>query len=198
LITVGQVDPIIASLPANNWLDYRTLHRYPNASTTAISDTIKLFDAVKATLPAKTLVLGEFGFSNASLGGQQSADLEAQLVLAVRDHGGVGALKWMVNDFPLGHNPVENNFGMFLGDGQAKPVVATFQSFGMLRPNLAAAPARSADYDTSDGHFFTQASGLVAGRDPSGFALTDADGIPFWTAFQQLGGVAALGYPASH
>jgi hypothetical protein len=197
LITVGQVDPYIASLPANNWLDYRTLHRYPTASATGIADALKLFDAVKATLPAKPLVLGEFGFSNATLGDQQSADLEAQVVQAVLDHGGAGTLKWMVNDFPLGQSARESNFGMFLGDGEAKPIVAKFQSLGALRPAIAALPARPTDYALSTGHFFTQASGLASGRDPSGFALTDADGITFWHAFRQLGGITAVGYPAS-
>jgi hypothetical protein len=32
LITLAQVDPFPASLPVNDWLDYRTLHR-PTAST---------------------------------------------------------------------------------------------------------------------------------------------------------------------
>jgi hypothetical protein len=197
LITVGNVDPIIASLPANNWLDYRTLHRYPTASATGIADALKLFDAVKAALPAKPLVLGEFGFSNAALGDQQSADLETQVVQAVLDHGGAGTLKWMVNDFPLGQNARESNFGMFLGDGEAKPIVAKFQALGALRPSIVALPAYQPDYATTSGHFFTQASGLAPGRDPSGFSLTDEGGVAFWDAFQQLGGVPALGYPAS-
>jgi hypothetical protein len=197
MITVGQVDPIIASLPANNWLDYRTLHRYPSASAAGIVDAMKLFDAVKGTLPAKPLVLGEFGFSNATVSDQQSAGLETQLVLAVLDHGGAGALKWMVNDFPLGHNALQNNYGLFLGDGKPKPIVATFQSLGTIRPSVTVAPSRLADYAIAGGHFFTQASGLAPWRDSSGFALTNADGVPFLTAFQQLGGVTALGYPAS-
>jgi hypothetical protein len=197
LITVGNVDPIIASLPANNWLDYRTLHRYPTASATGIADAMKLFDAVKATLPAKPLVLGEFGFSNATLGVQQSADLETKVVRAVLDHGGAGTLKWMVNDFPLGQNARESSFGMFLGDGEAKPIVAKFQALGALRPSIVALPSHRPDDATTNGHFFTQASGLAPGRDSSGFSLSDDGGIAFWEAFQQLGGVSALGYPAS-
>ncbi len=197
LITVGQIDPIIASLPANNWLDYRTLHRYPTASAAGIADAMKLFDAVKATLPKKPLVLGEFGFSNATLSSQQSATLEAQMVIAVRDHGGAGALKWMLNDFPQGFNARENNFGMYQGDGTAKPIVATFRALGGLQPAITALPSRPADYPVREGHFFSQASGMAPGRDGSGFAVTNADGIPFWDTFQRLGGVPALGYPAS-
>ncbi|MBI2940787.1 MAG: hypothetical protein HYY04_10155 [Chloroflexi bacterium] len=52
--------------------------------------------------------------------------------------------------------------------------------------------AASDDWDIPGGHFYTQ-----AGDGRGGYAITDQDGIPFWTAFQQLGGVPALGYPAS-
>lgn len=45
----------------------------------------------------------------------------------------------------------------------------------------------------STGAFFTEAGG---GR--GGYAITDEGGIGFWTSFQALGGVAALGYPVSH
>src|SRR5690349_11027024 len=64
----------------------------------------------------------------------------------------------------------------------------------MLLP--AHASADSADYDVPGGHFYSQARGNA---DPSkGYVISDADGVPFWTWFQRLGGVAKLGYPASH
>ena len=53
------------------------------------------------------------------------------------------------------------------------------------------------DYPIDNGHFYTQVvpqSGRTAG---SGFSLTNEGGIPFWDAFQGLGGVAVLGYPCS-
>ena len=56
-------------------------------------------------------------------------------------------------------------------------------------------PARGADYDIPGGHFFTQTSGRK--DSPSGFAVTDRDGVPLWTAFQSLGGIDVLGYPVS-
>jgi hypothetical protein len=37
-----------------------------------------------------------------------------------------------------------------------------------------------------------------AGGGQGGYAITDEGGIGFWTSFQALGGVAALGYPLSH
>ncbi|HUE75964.1 MAG TPA: hypothetical protein VMP10_03975 [Chloroflexota bacterium] len=49
------------------------------------------------------------------------------------------------------------------------------------------------DWDIPNGRFFTQTGGS-SGR---GYAVTDEGGIRFWTEFQRLGGVAAVGYPAS-
>ena len=60
---------------------------------------------------------------------------------------------------------------------------------------LGAARDRGADYDVAGGHFFTQTNGRT--ESPSGFTVTDADGIPFWTAFQALGGIDVLGYPVT-
>src|SRR6185437_185321 len=63
----------------------------------------------------------------------------------------------------------------------------------VLRSNRP--PALATDYDIASGHFFTQTNGRKDSR--SGFAVTDADGVPFWSAFQALGGVDVLGYPVT-
>ncbi len=55
---------------------------------------------------------------------------------------------------------------------------------------LAAPP----DYDVPNGHFFSQA----AGPGEQGFAVTDEAGVLFWSEFQRLGGVQAVGYPVSN
>lgn len=60
---------------------------------------------------------------------------------------------------------------------------------------LAPARADSGDYPIDGGRVFTQAADTDV--PDAGFAVTDADGIPFWTEFQRLGGVQALGYPLS-
>lgn len=54
------------------------------------------------------------------------------------------------------------------------------------------------DYDLPGqaGHFYTQANGQ-GGRGGTGYSITNADGIPFWDAYQRLGGPNALGYPVS-
>ncbi len=196
LITIGHVDPYLASLPANNLLDYRTLHRYPTASSAGIRAAAALFQDVRAALPGKPLVLGEFGFANASVAEDRSAQLEAEVVRAIVQANGAGALKWMLNDFPLGHNERENTLGMFRGDGTPKPVVAAFRELAGLVPSTRPAPLRPPDYPIADGHFFTQGSGRPPERDGSGFAVTNGDGIPFWDTMQQLG-LENVGYPIS-
>ena len=52
------------------------------------------------------------------------------------------------------------------------------------------------DYDIPNGHFFTQGApaGSPAG---SGFGVSDDQGIPFWTTYQEEGGPSRMGYPLS-
>jgi hypothetical protein len=53
------------------------------------------------------------------------------------------------------------------------------------------------DFDLpTGGHFYTQANGQ-AGAGGTGYAITNADGIPFWNYFQQVGGVPDSGYPVT-
>ena len=59
-------------------------------------------------------------------------------------------------------------------------------------------PADAAyDYDIPNGHFFTQTNGLPLGVSATGFSITNADGIPFWDAFQKFGGQYVVGYPVT-
>jgi uncharacterized protein YkwD len=56
------------------------------------------------------------------------------------------------------------------------------------------ASAAPLERPVANGYFFTQ----TAGRDGNaGFRVTDEGGVRFWSEFQRLGGVAALGYPVS-
>ena len=58
--------------------------------------------------------------------------------------------------------------------------------------------AQAPDYDLPvafGAHFYTQTNG---GAGNTGFAVSNADGIPFWDFFQAAGGVQAVGYPVSH
>jgi hypothetical protein len=52
------------------------------------------------------------------------------------------------------------------------------------------------DFDIPGGHFYTQARGGAAAG--TGYSVTDADDVPFWTWFKRYGGVEKVGYPVSH
>ena len=73
----------------------------------------------------------------------------------------------------------------------ARRAAAGLALFAAVLPGPAGAQ-QAADFDVPGGHFFTQ-----TGAGGKGYAVTDADGVGFWTAFQQLGGVDVVGYPVS-
>src|SRR5581483_10836023 len=60
---------------------------------------------------------------------------------------------------------------------------------------LAGAQTSGGDQDIPNGHFYTQANGGAGAQ--YGYRITDDGGIGFWSEFQRLGGVPALGYPVS-
>lgn len=65
---------------------------------------------------------------------------------------------------------------------------------GLLTPPATAQQAATPpDYAVPNGRFFTQTGG-APGR---GYSVTDDGGIRFWSEMQRLGGVQAVGYPAS-
>ncbi|HEX2171774.1 MAG TPA: L,D-transpeptidase [Dehalococcoidia bacterium] len=55
------------------------------------------------------------------------------------------------------------------------------------------AQAETEDWQFSRGRFFTQTSPIPG----LGYTVTDDGGVPFYTTFEQLGGVPAVGYPVS-
>ncbi len=56
--------------------------------------------------------------------------------------------------------------------------------------------AQEAEYPVAGGQFFTQTGGDTA--DPAdGYAVVDDSEARFWTAFEEFGGVAGVGYPVS-
>jgi hypothetical protein len=70
---------------------------------------------------------------------------------------------------------------------------------GFLGPLAQPAQAQGAtalDFAIPNGHFYTQANGH-SGAGGTGYAITDAGGVAFWSEFRRLGGVEAVGYPAS-
>ena len=76
----------------------------------------------------------------------------------------------------------------FLRAAPAGLMLATLASFGT--------DAGSQDFPIANGWFYTQTGGDT--QDPDdGFSVTDDDAAAFWSAFQELGGVQAVGYPVS-
>lgn len=65
----------------------------------------------------------------------------------------------------------------------------------LLLATATPALATDADYAVPDGRVFTQ----TAGDAPSGagYLVSNAAGVPFWTAFQEFGGPMAVGYPVT-
>jgi len=60
-----------------------------------------------------------------------------------------------------------------------------------------AAPALPADWPLADGWFYAASPPQAGQTDADGYSVTDADGIPFWTEYQSLGGPQYLGSPRS-
>ena len=66
---------------------------------------------------------------------------------------------------------------------------------GRVPAEVAAAPAN--DWAIPNGWFYTQVQGQASGPDARGYAVSDANGIRFWSEYQRLGGPTYLGYPLS-
>jgi rare lipoprotein A len=77
----------------------------------------------------------------------------------------------------------------------ARSVAATCLAVALALALAAGASADAPDYPIAKGHFYRQAAGGESGA--RGFAVTDEEGVPFWSEYQRLGGVDALGYPIS-
>jgi hypothetical protein len=102
----------------------------------------------------------------------------------------------------LGANPpadvrleTANKQPLNLAGRDGAKIKLNFDKPGSYVLRLGGAPGRAAEYDISNGHFFSQTNG----RDGSlaGFSVTNADGVPLWDAFQKLGGADVLGYPVT-
>jgi len=70
---------------------------------------------------------------------------------------------------------------------------------GTLLSVLPAAASAGPGYDfgAEGGQFVAQTNGSPLGARNGGYAISDSDGIPFWTFFIEHGGPDLLGYPVS-
>jgi hypothetical protein len=102
----------------------------------------------------------------------------------------------------FGPNAVLQFFGPVL-DGILQQVGATSAVANtrteVPAPAAVEVPIRlpAANWDVKDGHFFTQTNGQPALTSPTGFLVSNAGGVPFWSEYGRLGGTLHLGYPLS-
>jgi len=75
-------------------------------------------------------------------------------------------------------------------------VLAALLALATALPRSLAEPL--SDFDIDSGHFFTQGAGVIPDSGPVGFDVSNAEGVPFWDAYQKMGGSTQLGYPISN
>jgi len=155
-ITVGYNNHYIA-FPVNERLDFVSNHIYPlnwprntrNKLTdyTTTFNGLTTMDRLAAMWPRKPIVVGEFGFSNGTLVGEENKNLgrytssvmEMMFYLYSLSKGYSGVMKWMVDDWSMGSirrswkmETMEKykrqaRFGLYYYDGtklgQPKPLV---------------------------------------------------------------------------
>jgi hypothetical protein len=122
-VTIDHVDIVLARQPANDVLDFESLHRYPSASGASIRANLNLLAAVERAHPNRPFLLSEFGFATDSLDADKASLNEVAIHLGLLSQHAAGGVKWMLNDMPPGFNQRERTLGAFRVDGSAKPVV---------------------------------------------------------------------------
>jgi cellulase (glycosyl hydrolase family 5) len=134
-VTVDHVDVVLARLPANDALDYESLHRYPAASGASIRANLTLLSKVESAHPGKPVVWSEFGYASDAVDPDKGAIDETAIWLGLLAQHAAGGAKWMLNDMPPGFNQRERTLGAFRLDSTPKPLVG---ALGALRKYLDA------------------------------------------------------------
>jgi Cellulase (glycosyl hydrolase family 5) len=127
-ITVDHVDAVLANLPANDILDFQSLHRYPGTGAASIRANLALVGKLSQAHPGKPYLLSEFGYATDTLDPQKSAIHETAIMLGLLAQHSAGGAKWMLNDMPQGFNARERTMGAFRLDGSPKPVVGALSA----------------------------------------------------------------------
>jgi hypothetical protein len=143
-ITIGQHDPLIASLPSNQQLDVITLHRYVAPGPDGLRDLRRQLVALRGVFPNKPVLLGEFGYRATDLGDDGAAVEETAAWLQLMADGFAGGLKWMLTDTRDG----TDTMGLFRLDGSPRPVAYATAAIARLTSGLDAASMLT--FDRSD------------------------------------------------
>jgi hypothetical protein len=132
LVTIGWHWPHFAGLPANRVLDFQQFHHYGARSLSGLQQTVDYLRGLQHNFPNHPVVLGEFGYSNASsprpdlsqpVVPSLTALYETALLCTLQAEGLAGGFKWMLNDVAgADHNPWEASFGVFGVGDQPKQV----------------------------------------------------------------------------
>ncbi len=159
LTTIGWNRPTLVRMPANRALGFISFHNFPGDSAGGLAGTLAVLDGLKNFYGGQPVVMEEFGYSNSDGKNDipllRTASYEAAIWLFLYGRGYAGGFKWMLNNFNIGANPYENNFGLFDNNNQPKP--AYFSAQAILR--LAAANrAPSGDFSRLESYDGVQIS----------------------------------------
>lgn len=180
-VTIDHVDVILAHLPANDVLDFESLHRYPSSSGSSVRANLSLLANVERAHAGKPVVWSEFGFATDTLDQSKSAIDETAIWLGLLSQHTGGGAKWMLNDMPPGYNLRERTLGAFRLDGGAKPVVSALAALRKYLNATGSAPGDLTLRDDPGGgtQFVYRASDaeMVGGTNVDGGAVSfQADG----------------------
>ena len=125
LVTIGYNRQDLAYMPANRSLGFVSFHNFPGDQAGGLAQTLAILNFLKNYYSAKPVVMEEFGYSNSdghnAVAPQRTASYETAVWLFLYGRGYAGGFKWMLNNFSIGANPYENNFGLFDDQNQPKP-----------------------------------------------------------------------------
>jgi hypothetical protein len=127
-VTVDHVDAVLAKQPANDALDFQSLHRYPGTGGSSIRATLNLVSALARAHPGKPYVLSEFGYATDTVDAERASLHETAIFLGLLGQHVAGGAKWMLNDMPQGFNTRERTLGAFRLDGGAKPIAGALSA----------------------------------------------------------------------
>ncbi|MBN1991158.1 MAG: LysM peptidoglycan-binding domain-containing protein [Anaerolineae bacterium] len=141
LATIGWDWLFFASLSANHVLDFQQFHLYGPRSLGGLRALLAMLDSLKRRFPDMPVMVGEFGYSNATGSNPARSQLVSQTITALyegalmaylRANGLAGGMKWMLNDATGLDNPFEANLGVYSPGDQPKVVAKVIENYATL------------------------------------------------------------------
>jgi LysM repeat protein len=141
LITVGWNWLHFAALPANDALDFHQFHVYSARGLAAFRAVLDNLEDLQRSFPDAPVLVGEFGYSNATSPNPATSQPVPQSVTALYEGAlfaylkasdFAGGMKWMLNDVTGVHNPYEASLGVFAAGDQPKVVAQVIKHYVAL------------------------------------------------------------------